>query len=99
MEIPPAGVLFLYTDGLVERRGELLDVGIERVRSVVSAENPEVVCRRVTRALIGDRSPQDDVAMLRPCRPDGFTSELNACRCSCSSSGRCLICVGNAFRR
>ncbi len=76
IEMPPGGVLLLYTDGLVERRSELLDVGIEKLRSVVTAEDPEVVCRRVTRALIGDWSPQDDVAMLAiQCGPDRTTSQ------------------------
>ena len=64
IEMPLGGVLLLYTDGLIERRGESLAVGLDRLRSVVVAGDPEVVCRQVTNALIGDWSPQDDVAML-----------------------------------
>ena len=30
--VPPGATLLLYTDGLVERRGESLDVGLERLR-------------------------------------------------------------------
>jgi PAS domain S-box-containing protein len=33
---PPGSLLVLYTDGLVERRGEDLDVGLERLRRVVT---------------------------------------------------------------
>ncbi|MFN8023021.1 MAG: SpoIIE family protein phosphatase [Acidimicrobiales bacterium] len=33
--LPPASLLVLYTDGLVERRGESLDVGLERLRAAV----------------------------------------------------------------
>ena len=31
--VPPHGTLLVYTDGLVERRGESLDVGLERLRA------------------------------------------------------------------
>ena len=64
IEMPPDSVLVLYTDGLIERRDEPLDQGLERLRSVVTPDDPEAVCRRITDALIGDWSPQDDVALL-----------------------------------
>ncbi len=64
IEMPLGGVLLLYTDGLIERRDESLDVGLERLRSVVTAADPEEVCRRVTGALMGDWPPDDDVAIL-----------------------------------
>ena len=64
IEIPTGSVLVGYTDGLVERRGELLDVGFERVRSAVTASNPDEVCERVMASAIGDRVPEDDVALI-----------------------------------
>jgi GAF domain-containing protein len=64
IEMPMGGVLALYTDGLVERRDESLEEGFERLRSVVTPDDPEVVCRRVIDTVIGDWSPQDDVALL-----------------------------------
>ncbi len=64
IEMPPDGTLVLYTDGLVERRSEPLDQGFERLRSVVTADDPEEVCRRITNALIGNSSRKDDVAVL-----------------------------------
>jgi serine phosphatase RsbU (regulator of sigma subunit) len=63
-EMPLDGVLVLYTDGLIERRDESLEDGLERLRSVVTPDDPEVVCRKVIDALIGDWSPQDDIALL-----------------------------------
>ena len=57
-------VLVLYTDGLVERRDQVLDAGLERLRATVWPDDPEMVCRRVMDSLIGRSVPEDDVAML-----------------------------------
>jgi len=62
--LPPGCVLFLYTDGLVERRYESLDVGLERLRAAVKADRAERVCRTVLDELIGPSVPADDVAMV-----------------------------------
>lgn len=56
--------IVLYTDGLVERRGELITDGIERLRSVTRCESPERLCGQVMDALIGQYVPDDDVALL-----------------------------------
>jgi phosphoserine phosphatase RsbU/P len=63
-DLPPGGVLLYYTDGLVERRDEPIDVGLARLRAAVTAEHPEVVCREVMRRLIGATRTLDDVALL-----------------------------------
>ena len=60
----PASVLLLYTDGLVERRGELIDDGMDRLLSAVTADEPEAVCSAVTRRLIGRNILGDDVAII-----------------------------------
>jgi serine phosphatase RsbU (regulator of sigma subunit) len=57
-------VLVGFTDGLVERRGELLDVGFERVRRAVSAANPSAVCNQIMASAIGDHVPEDDIALV-----------------------------------
>jgi phosphoserine phosphatase RsbU/P len=63
--LPEGGVMVLYTDGLIERRGEVLDEGMERLRSVLSADiadSAEAVCRRLTRTMLD--GVQDDVAIV-----------------------------------
>jgi sigma-B regulation protein RsbU (phosphoserine phosphatase) len=62
--LPEGGLLFLYTDGLIERRGESLDTGLERLRRVVHAAPAAVVCSRVLHDLVGPQSPEDDVAVV-----------------------------------
>ncbi|MFS0700330.1 SpoIIE family protein phosphatase [Cellulomonas sp. 179-A 4D5 NHS] len=59
-------VLFLYTDGLVERRGESVPLGIEalRARLAASAGAPlETLCDDVLDAMLPPH-PQDDVAVV-----------------------------------
>jgi sigma-B regulation protein RsbU (phosphoserine phosphatase) len=62
--LPPGSVLAFYTDGLVERRGSLIDNGLRRLTDVVAAEAPGVVCARVMAALVGTTPAQDDIALL-----------------------------------
>ena len=63
-ELPIGSVLVAFTDGLVERRGEPVDVGIERVRSAVSAQAPARVCSEVMTRAVDDWMPDDDIALL-----------------------------------
>lgn len=64
LPLPPGSVLAFYTDGLVERRGDLIDDGLRRLTDVVAAEPPSVVCARVMAALVGTTPAQDDIALL-----------------------------------
>lgn len=57
-------VVLLYTDGLVEKRTEHLDTGLERLRSLVEADHPEVVCLTVIQGMFGLDSPPDDVGII-----------------------------------
>ena len=64
--LPQGSTLLLYTDGLIERRGEALDEGLERLRS--SAERHagaelEELLERIVEDLVG-KSASDDVAVL-----------------------------------
>jgi PAS domain S-box-containing protein len=56
----------LYTDGLVERPGENLDSGLERLAGVVGAPpgDPQELCDLVLRELVPDGGAPDDVALL-----------------------------------
>lgn len=63
-------MLVLYTDGLVERRDEDIDVGLARLRHTLTADNPETVCRTVMHELVGSHRPDDDVAMIVVRRTD-----------------------------
>jgi serine phosphatase RsbU (regulator of sigma subunit) len=64
VELPPEGVLVLYTDGLVERRRELLDVGLERLRAAVTPGPAEYVTRHVMHELVSHSTPIDDIALV-----------------------------------
>jgi anti-sigma regulatory factor (Ser/Thr protein kinase) len=57
-------VLVLYTDGLIERRGESLARGLERLRSAVRSTRPHRLCATLMDSLIGNYIPDDDVAVL-----------------------------------
>ena len=57
-------LLVLYTDGLVERRGEVIDEGLDRLRDQVS-KRPESVCEAIAKYLAeGIEDPPDDTAIL-----------------------------------
>lgn len=64
VDFPPGATLLACTDGLVERRGESLSEGIDRLAQVVRAGHPEAVCKVVMDALVGHSIPRDDVAVL-----------------------------------
>jgi serine phosphatase RsbU (regulator of sigma subunit) len=60
---PPGALLLCYTDGLVERRDQVIDTGLGRLTAVVEADNAETVCTTVM-AAVGTEQPGDDIAVL-----------------------------------
>jgi PAS domain S-box-containing protein len=60
-------LLVLYTDGLVERRGESLDAGLERLANAVASgpDEPDALRKHVLARLVGSGgAPQDDVTAV-----------------------------------
>lgn len=73
--IPPGALLCCYTDGLVERRGQVLDQGMDTLAATLGkliAAGPgantepvaEDACAEIMRALVGSTPAQDDIAVL-----------------------------------
>ncbi|AHH97978.1 SpoIIE family protein phosphatase [Kutzneria albida] len=66
-EIAPGDTVLLYTDGLVERRGEDLDLGLDRLvanaRELAGLPAEQVASDLVTHQL-ADQGPNDDVALV-----------------------------------
>jgi hypothetical protein len=77
--LPAGSTLLLYTDGLVERRGEAIDEGIVRTVEVLTQGRhltPADLSGLLTERLLGD-APDDDVAFLLYRRPSG--AEFDSC--------------------
>lgn len=71
--IDPGETILLYTDGLVERRGESIEVGLARLLEAVASGHREPLAalrERLLGALL-DRSPQEDDVCLVLCRVGG----------------------------
>ncbi|MCX4511781.1 serine/threonine-protein phosphatase [Streptomyces sp. NBC_01619] len=64
--LQPGSTAVLYTDGLVERRGEDIDEGIAALERALAGATgtPQVVCDRLIRSLGVTAEHDDDVAVL-----------------------------------
>ncbi|MFI2367737.1 SpoIIE family protein phosphatase [Streptomyces sp. NPDC018833] len=65
-EIPEGSLLALYTNGLIELPGRDIDAALDVLRDTLAHPEPslEDTCDTVVRALLSDRRPDDDVALL-----------------------------------
>ena len=65
-QLTPGGTLALFTDGLVERRGESVDHGLRRLEQLLGAPSHDLdgLCDGVIEGLLGSQPPSDDVALL-----------------------------------
>lgn len=60
-------VIVLYTDGLVERRGESIDVGIDRLAEALASadsDDVEAIADHLLAQCIGGHATEDDVALV-----------------------------------
>ena len=66
IDLPPGSTAVLYTDGLVERRGEDIDEGVAALERALAGATggPQVVCDRLIRSLGVTAEHDDDVAVL-----------------------------------
>ena len=62
--LEPGGLFCCYTDGLVERRDEVIDDGIDRLRTCVAGRQAETLSALVTRTMAESRPRRDDTAVL-----------------------------------
>ncbi|WP_409333026.1 SpoIIE family protein phosphatase [Trujillonella humicola] len=65
--VGPGTTLLLYTDGLVERRGEVLDAGLDRIIAAArrsAAADPERLVRHLLADVLPDSERPDDVAVI-----------------------------------
>lgn len=78
--LPPGSSAVLYTDGLIERRGEDIDEGVAALERALSGATgaPQVVCDRLIRSLGVTAEHDDDVAVLVVQHPTrtGASAEL-----------------------
>ncbi len=67
VDLQPGDTVILYSDGLVERRGELLDAGLERLAKRADPHGrvpPGELCDELLSAMFSDHTPTDDVVLI-----------------------------------
>lgn len=64
VEVPEEGVVCFYTDGLIERFHQPIDVGLEALRNAVVPGPAKEVCNTLMTTLVGNESFSDDITLL-----------------------------------
>ena len=68
--LEPGATLFLYTDGLIERKGESLAVGLERLGAAArasSGDGLQLLLDRMLSAMLAGHPQEDDVCVIAGC--------------------------------
>lgn len=72
--LPEGSTLLLYTDGLIERRGEGLDRGLNRLRqhaAALAGRHVNVMCDELRAGLSAEADSDDDIALIALRLPTG----------------------------
>jgi serine phosphatase RsbU (regulator of sigma subunit) len=62
--LDPGTCLFLYTDGLIERRGRSLTSGLDTLLDAVACAPPDILCTTAMAQTVGGQPTTDDIAVL-----------------------------------
>ena len=78
--VPPGATLILFTDGLIERRGESLDLGFRRLEEALgdAPSGLDPMVDWILEALGATSNPRDDVAVLAIRRMHGRSRPFRA---------------------
>ncbi|MGH9052474.1 MAG: PP2C family protein-serine/threonine phosphatase [Acidimicrobiia bacterium] len=75
--IPPGSTVYLFTDGLVERRGLSLGKGLDMLREVALPISAEMGCTSILFSMVGNQALDDDIALLAIHSEDLFGTPLD----------------------
>jgi serine phosphatase RsbU (regulator of sigma subunit) len=64
LRLAPGTLVCFYTDGLIERRGQVIEDGLAQLCQAVTAQPPEAACAQVMATLVGSEPAPDDIALL-----------------------------------
>ncbi|HET9499081.1 MAG TPA: GAF domain-containing SpoIIE family protein phosphatase [Marmoricola sp.] len=66
LELVAGGMLCLYTDGLIERRGDGMRASLDTLCATLARDrgSAETVCANIMSELVGDQAREDDVALV-----------------------------------
>ena len=66
LDLPAGGVVVLYTDGLVERRGRSIDEGLDALQAamVAAPKDPDRLLEHILEHVVGNEERGDDIALL-----------------------------------
>jgi PAS domain S-box-containing protein len=78
IELGPGATVVLYTDGLVERRGQSLDEGFSRLRDALRTgePDPEALCEAILGGTLGAATSDDDVTFVVANSPSSLGSRV-----------------------
>lgn len=100
VKMPPGTSVLLYTDGLVERRAESLDAGLERLRStaedVLDGKSPGDAITELLASVVGESRPADDIALMLLQREASPPDELEF---AVEARARSLVVIRRALAR